>query len=87
MDYQTLLERIYKETQHIYVNGKTADYIPALAQVNPKQYGISISMLDKQRYHIGDAHTPFSIQSISKVFGFALAYQQLGQEIWTRIGK
>lgn len=87
MDYQKLIERIYDETRHLASEGKPANYIPALAKVDPFKYGISVSTVDQNIYHTGDAQTPFSIQSISKVFGFTMAYQQLGQEIWERIGK
>jgi glutaminase len=35
----------------------------------------------------GEADTPFSIQSISKVFSLELALEALGDELWTRVGR
>lgn len=67
--------------------GKQADYIPALAQVNPDQFGISLQLLNGETYELGDAHVRFSIQSISKVFSLAIALSIMGKELWTRIGK
>src|SRR5947209_20598125 len=53
--------------------GKNADYIPALAEVDPKLYGIVIITTDGRVYKIGDVDHAFSIQSISKVFTLGLA--------------
>lgn len=67
--------------------GKNADYIPALAQVNPKLYGIVAVSTDGQMVSAGDINTPFSIQSISKVFSLALAMEELGpQKVFEKIG-
>ncbi len=87
MEYHSIIQRIHQETGHLYKNGKVADYIPALATIAPTYYGISVSTIDKAQCHIGDAHIPFSIQSISKVFSFTMAYRQLGEKLWERIGK
>ena len=53
--------------------GKNADYIPYLAQVDSKLFGISAVTTDNQSYSVGDTDYAFSIQSISKVFTLALA--------------
>ena len=67
--------------------GKNADYIPALAQVDPKLYGIAIITTDGRVYKIGDVGHPFSIQSISKVFTLALAMEELGaEEVFKKVG-
>jgi glutaminase len=69
------------------VSGKNADYIPALAQVDSKLYGIAIVTTDGRVYKIGDVDHAFSIQSISKVFTLALAMQELGaEEVFKKIG-
>src|SRR4051794_36136816 len=44
--------------------GKNADYIPYLAQVDSKLFGISVVTTDKQSYSVGDTTYAFSIQSI-----------------------
>lgn len=67
--------------------GKNADYIPALAEVDPKLFGIVVISTDNQVASAGDIDHAFSIQSISKVFTLALAMEELGaQEVFTRIG-
>src|SRR5580765_5655311 len=49
-------------------SGKNADYIPYLAKVDPKLFGIAIVTTDNKSYTLGDIGYSFSIQSISKVF-------------------
>ena len=67
--------------------GKNADYIPYLAQVDSKLFGVSAVTTDKQSYSIGDTAYSFSIQSISKVFTLALAMEELGADkVFERIG-
>jgi glutaminase len=68
-------------------SGKNADYIPYLAQVDSKLFGISAVATDNQSYSVGDTTYSFSIQSISKVFTLALALEELGPEkVFERIG-
>ena len=68
-------------------SGKNADYIPYLAQVDPKLFGVSIVTTDNQVLNVGDVNYAFSIQSISKVFTLALAMEELGPDkVYQRIG-
>jgi glutaminase len=68
-------------------SGKNADYIPELAHVDPKLFGIAIVTTDNQVLTVGDVDTAFSIQSISKVFTLALAMEELGTDrVFDRIG-
>ena len=67
--------------------GKVADYIPELAKVDPKQFGMAIATVDGKVYSIGDAGVPFSIQSISKVFMLTLALGKVGESLWNRVGR
>jgi len=60
--------------------GKNADYIPYLAQVDSKLFGIAIVTTDNQELSMGDIKYAFSIQSISKVFSQALAMEELGPD-------
>jgi len=60
--------------------GKNADYIPALAQVDPKLFGIALVTVDGKVFQKGDVTAPFSIQSISKVFTLASAIETSGPE-------
>ena len=86
-DYQPLLEHIREEIEIYAKEGKQADYIPALANVDPDQFGLSLHMLDGRTYSIGASDVKFSIQSIAKVFSLAIALSILGKDLWTRIGK
>jgi glutaminase len=81
------LATIFEEVQPLFGKGRVADYIPALARVTPNQFGMSIAMVDGRHYAVGDAHVPFSIQSISKLFTFVLALKLIGDDIWQRIGR
>jgi len=58
--------------------GKNADYIPALARVDPNLFGIAIVTADGKVYTAGDVKTEVSIQSISKVFTMAQVIQEQG---------
>ena len=60
--------------------GKNADYIPFLAQVDSKLFGVAVATTDNQVLSIGDTTYSFSIQSISKVFSQALAMEELGAD-------
>jgi glutaminase len=68
-------------------SGKNADYIPILAKVGPKMFGIAVVSTDNQSVSVGEVKYPFSIQSISKVFTLALAMDELGPEkVFAQIG-
>ncbi|HVR53082.1 MAG TPA: glutaminase [Pseudorhodoferax sp.] len=67
--------------------GQVASYIPALARVDPRQFGMALVTADGQEAQAGDGAVPFSIQSISKVFTLTLAMQHLGETLWERIGR
>ncbi len=87
MDYQAILESIYSEIQPFAKQGSTAGYIPALAAVDPDQFGICIQTLEGPAYELGAAGTRFSIQSISKVFALAMALSLEGDRLWQRMGR
>ncbi|PVZ19843.1 MULTISPECIES: glutaminase B [unclassified Pseudomonas] len=83
---QALLDDILEQVRPLIGQGHVATYIPALAKVPPGQLGIAVQAVDGQAWHAGDANTPFSIQSISKVFSLVQAIQHSGEEIWARLG-
>jgi glutaminase len=58
--------------------GTVADYIPELGKADPDHFGISLATLDGHVYEVGDTRNPFTIQSMSKPFVFALALDTLG---------
>ncbi|RLD45832.1 MAG: glutaminase, partial [Bacteroidetes bacterium] len=87
MNYQEILERIYKEVVNSSETGKVADYIPALAEIDSSKFGIAVHTINGETYSIGDADEFFSIQSIAKVFTLTLAKQKFDENVWNRVGK
>lgn len=87
MDFDAILAEIYEELTPLFGLGEVASYIPALSLANPKDFAMSITTLDGKSYSIGVSHKKFSIQSISKVFAFSLAFSLKGGEIFKRVGR
>src|SRR6266550_6879263 len=85
-----LVESVVREAYDKFkgdTNGKNADYIPYLAQVDSKMFGIAIVTTDNQVLTLGDVKYSFSIQSISKVFTLALAMEELGPDkVFEKVG-
>jgi glutaminase len=73
------LERAYTKVMNVK-EGKNADYIPALAKVDPNIFGIALVTVNGDVYTTGDMKSEVSIQSISKVFTLALVLEQLGAD-------
>lgn len=80
-----LLEELLEKTRQQVSTGQVADYIPALAEVNPDHLGIALVRLDGSVHAAGDARIPFSIQSISKIFGLTLAMERSDDTLWERV--
>jgi glutaminase len=67
--------------------GEVATYIPQLSAVPPDLFGMALATLDGRVYHAGESEYPFSIQSISKPFVYALALADHGLEsVLDRVG-
>ncbi|MFF3427533.1 glutaminase [Streptomyces sp. NPDC002602] len=86
-DYQGLLERIAADIAPVIGRGTPAEYIPALASVDPAQFGMAVVDLEGNAYGVGDWQVPFSTQSITKVFALALALAEGGDSLWERVGR
>jgi glutaminase len=85
-DAQKAIDAAYAKYQNL-AEGKNADYIPALAKVDPKLFGIALVTSDGKVYTAGNITTQVSIQSISKVFTAAQVIQEQGLDsIEKRIG-
>ena len=56
-----------------WVLGAIAAYIPELSKAGPNRFGLSLASLEGHLYHAGHTSAPFSIQSVSKPFVYALA--------------
>ena len=85
-EIQGALDAAYRAYRDLN-EGANADYIPALAEVDPNIYGIALVTPDGRVYTAGDVESRVSIQSISKVFTMALVMDELGTNaIQERIG-
>lgn len=87
MDYLKIMEGIHQEILPFAEKGKQADYIPALAKVNPDQFGMCLKTVSGEEYPFMQADTRFSIQSIAKVFALAMALSMKGESLWQKVGK
>ena len=87
MDYKSIIEDIYQEILPFADKGRQADYIPALAKVDPDQFGMCLDTVDGEEYPFMSADVRFSIQSISKVFALAMCLSLKGESLWQRVGK
>ena len=78
-DYQGAVNAAFNKYKALK-EGKNADYIPALAKVDPNLFGIALVTTDGKVYTAGNLTTEVSIQSISKVFTMAQVIQEQGTE-------
>ena len=83
---QKALDEAYSKFKDLK-EGKNADYIKELANVDPNIFGIALITTDGQVYTEGDIQSMVSIQSVSKVFTMAKDLEDLGpQAIQDKIG-
>ncbi|MEO6076635.1 MAG: glutaminase [Dokdonella sp.] len=88
MNFQKILDDIHARIVPLLgEQGEVADYIPALARVSPKQFGMALRTCAGVEASTGDSAMPFSIQSISKVFSLTLAMRLHGESLFQRIGR
>ena len=83
--YQDILDAIYLELAPHFGEGRLATYIPELAKIDPRQFGMAVLTADGHLYQVGQAETPFSIQSISKLFTLTMAMD--APTLWQRTGR
>lgn len=86
-DLDTIVEDIAAEMRARPDRGAVASYIPELARADPQAFGLVVIDGDGRVAAGGDADTPFSIQSISKVFTLTLALGMVGDRLWRRVGR
>ena len=82
---QTILEEIAAEARPLAAQGRPAQYIPALARVDPGKFALAVVTADGEEFAVGDADEPFSIQSISKLFTLSLAMEWTPEGLWDRV--
>jgi glutaminase len=73
------IDRMYTELVQIR-SGSVAAYIPQLRRVDPEQLAIAVCTVDGQRFSVGDATTPFCLQSVSKTVSYCLALDEHGTD-------
>ena len=61
--------------------GEVANYIPQLATVSKDKWAMSVCTVDGQRFSIGDINVPFTLQSCSKPFSYAICLNELGPDL------
>jgi len=84
--YQAAIDKAYNQLKDLK-EGKNADYIKELANVDPNIYGIAIVTADGQIFTKGDLGSMVSIQSISKVFTAARVIEEQGPKaVMEKIG-
>lgn len=77
------IKEVVEEAYQLYkknTDGKNADYIPYLANINKDLFGISICLLDGKTISLGDSGYRFGIESVSKVHTAILALRQYGAQ-------
>lgn len=85
MNYQQILDTIYEEMSYRDVRGKVASYIPELAKIDQRKFGMHIYNGKQEHFCFGDSEEKFSIQSISKVFTLSMAMRIMGESLWDRV--
>ncbi len=85
LNYQNILEQIHAEIAPTLPQGQLADYIPQLACVDERKFGIALCDVDGGYACVGDADERFSIQSISKVFTLTQAMRSADSLLWQRV--
>ena len=81
--YQKAVDAAYEKYKDLK-EGANADYIPALAKVDPKIFGIALVTAVGKVYTAGDVKSEVSIQSISKVFTMAKVIEESGPDAIVR---
>lgn len=93
MDRKITIAQIKEAVQQAHdlyksnTDGKNADYIPYLANINKNLFGISVCLTNGQVIHVGDTDYRFGIESVSKVHTAILVLRQYGaKELLDKIG-
>ncbi|ABY30770.1 glutaminase [Methylorubrum extorquens] len=86
-DLDSIVKDIAAEMRARPDRGAVASYIPELARVDAQGFGLVVIDGEGRVAAGGDADTPFSIQSISKVFTLTLALGMVGDRLWRRVGR
>jgi len=86
-DYERILDEVASAVRGVLGSGHVPDRIPALADADPRAFGLAVATVEGDVHGVGEWRRRFSIQSISKVFTLALVIEQGGEAIWARVGR
>jgi glutaminase len=86
-DLDLVVKEIADEMRQRPDRGEVATYIPDLARVDAKSFGLVVIDAQGNVAAAGDSETLFSIQSISKVFTLTLALGRAGNRLWRHVGR
>ena len=78
-DIEAAVNEAYNKYKDVK-EGANADYIPALAEVDPNIFGIAVVTVDGTVVEVGDITDMVSMQSIEKVFAMAMVIDDLGSD-------
>lgn len=85
-DLRNVVKEAYEKVKDM-PGGKNADYIPFLAKIDPKLFGIALCLPTGEIIEAGDTDYVFGIESVSKVYTAVLILKQYGaEEVLNKIG-
>ncbi|MEV7007795.1 glutaminase [Streptosporangium sp. NPDC051022] len=84
-NYRDVVDKVMIAVRPHIGAGKVADYIPSLGEVDPAQFGFAVATVDGEVHGGGESTTPFTIESISKLFALALVLGHDDRAIWRRV--
>lgn len=77
--FSDLVEVMFEQSRS-REGGRTADYIPTLANVDIRHFAVAICTVDGQRLHLGDFEEHFTLQSTFAPLAYLLALRYVGAE-------
>ena len=80
-DIARLVRDIAEEMRDAEERGEVATYIPPLARIDPRQFGLCVVTAEGEIHAAGDSEELFSIQSVSKVFALTQALGKVGDTL------
>lgn len=86
-DLQDIVDEIVASMRKRTDRGTVASYIPELARADRDAFALVVAKADGTVAAGGDCDTPFSIQSVSKVFTLTLALGKIGDRLWRKVGR
>ena len=65
-NYKEVIECVYADVKNVADIGKVASYIPELAFVDPNNFGVAITTIDKESFGVGDFEKNFQYKVFLK---------------------